>query len=79
VGDSSPLLDRAEIEEAFWRSVSHLSRAQQSIAFGMLLEPLDEPDRAVTMRVLPTPVRLLYPILIDRPWKKYAATLRGKP
>jgi hypothetical protein len=28
------------------------------------------------MRSLPAPVRMLYPILIDRPWKKYAAKLR---
>jgi len=26
------------------------------------------------MRSLPAPVRMLYPLLIDRPWKKYAAT-----
>ena len=26
--------------------------------------------------VLPPPVRLLFPLLIDRPYKKYAATLR---
>ena len=45
-------------------------------AFGMLLEPLDQADRADMMRVLPTPVRMLYPVLIQRPWKKCAATLR---
>jgi hypothetical protein len=42
----------------------------------MILEPLSQADRAFMMRSLPAPVRLLYPILIDRPWKKYAATLR---
>ena len=25
---------------------------------------------------LPAPVRLLYPLLIQRPWNKYAETLR---
>jgi hypothetical protein len=28
------------------------------------------------MKVLPAPVRLLSPVLIDRPWQKYAVTLR---
>ena len=42
----------------------------------MLLEPLDQADRADMMRVLPTPVRMLYPVLIQRPWKRCAATLR---
>jgi hypothetical protein len=28
------------------------------------------------MHVLPAPVRVLYPLLIERPWNKYAATLR---
>jgi hypothetical protein len=43
----------------------------------MILDPLSEADRAVMMRVLPAPVRMLYPILIGRPWKKYAYTLRN--
>jgi hypothetical protein len=46
-------------------------------AFGMLLEPLGETDRPFMMRSLPGPARMLYPLLIDRPWKKYAATLRA--
>jgi hypothetical protein len=29
------------------------------------------------MRVLPTPIRMLSPFLIERPWKKYAYTLRN--
>jgi hypothetical protein len=41
-----------------------------------MLEPLGEADRALMKRVLPAPVRMLYPLLIDRPWKKYKATLR---
>jgi hypothetical protein len=42
----------------------------------MMLEPLGEADRAFMMRALPAPVRMLYPVLIERPWKKYASTLR---
>ena len=36
-------------------------------AFGMILEPLGEADRACMMRVLPPPVRILYRFLIERP------------
>jgi hemerythrin-like domain-containing protein len=59
-------------------AVAQIGRAKAPIAFGMMLEPLDEADRAHMKRVLPTPVRLLYPLLIDRPWKKYASTLRAQ-
>jgi len=57
-------------------AVASIPRNKRGIAFGMLLDPLNQPDRAYMMRVLPAPVRMLYPVLIDRPWKKYAATLR---
>jgi len=57
-------------------SVAQIPRNKRGVAFGMILEPLGETDRALMMRVLPAPVRMLYPVLIERPWKKYAATLR---
>ena len=57
--------------------VAWIPRAKRGIAFGMILEPLDAADRAFMMRALPPPVRMLYPFLIERPWKKYAATLRN--
>jgi hemerythrin-like domain-containing protein len=57
-------------------AVAQMPRNRRSIAFGMLLEPLDEADRAHMMNVLPPPVRMLSAFLIDRPWKKYSATLR---
>jgi hemerythrin-like domain-containing protein len=57
-------------------SVAQVPRNKRPIAFGMILEPLDEADRAYMKRSLPAPVRLLYPVMIDRPWRKYAATLR---
>jgi len=53
-----------------------IPRNKRGIAFGMMLEPLGEADRAFMMRSLPAPVRMLYPLLIERPWNKYAATLR---
>jgi hypothetical protein len=42
----------------------------------MILEPLGEADRAYMLHTLPAPVRMLYPLLIERPWNKYASTLR---
>ncbi len=58
-------------------AVAQIPRDKKPIAFGMLLEPLNDADRAHMKRTLPPPVRLLYPLLIDRPWKKYASTLRN--
>jgi hypothetical protein len=57
--------------------VSQIPRNKRGIAFGMILDPLDDADRAYMMRSLPVPVRMLSPFLIERPWKKYAATLRN--
>jgi hypothetical protein len=57
-------------------SVAQIPRNKRGIAFGMILEPLDEADRAYMMKTLPAPVRMLYPFMIERPWKKYASTLR---
>jgi Hemerythrin HHE cation binding domain len=65
-----------EWDEMGERGAAWIPRNKRGIAFGMILEPLNEADRAFMMRSLPAPVRMLYPILIDRPWKKYAATLR---
>ena len=56
--------------------VGQIPRNKRPIAFGMILDPLGEADRAFMKRTLPGPVRILYPLLIDRPWKKYAAMLR---
>src|SRR5215475_9939662 len=57
-------------------AVARIPRNKRGVAFGMILEPLGQDDRAFMMRTLPAPVRMLYPLLIERPWKKYAATLR---
>ena len=50
---------------------------KRRLAFAMILEPLDDADRAYMKQFLPTPARMLYPLLIGRPWKKYASTLRA--
>ena len=57
-------------------STSHIPRARRGMAFGMIVEPLDEGDRNFMKHTLPAPVRMLYPLLIQRPWTKYASTLR---
>jgi hemerythrin-like domain-containing protein len=46
------------------------------VAFGLLLEPLNDADKAYMKGHLPTPIRLLFPLLIQRPWNKYADKLR---
>ena len=58
------------------RGTAQIPMNMRGIAFGMILEPLSKADRAYMMHVLPTPVRIFFPLLIGRPWKKYAATLR---
>jgi hemerythrin-like domain-containing protein len=70
-------LTQQEWDEMAQHGVAWIPRNKRGIAFGMILEPLGEADRALMMRALPAPVRMLYPFLIDRPWKKYAATLRN--
>ena len=56
--------------------VAQIPRNNRGIACGMILDPLSEDDRGYMMRVLPAPVRMLSPLLIERPWNKYASTLR---
>jgi hemerythrin-like domain-containing protein len=56
---------------------SSIPRAKMPIAFGMLLEPLNADDRAYMKSHLPAPIRLLFPVLIQRPWDKYADQLRN--
>ena len=58
------------------RGMSSIPRNKRAIAAGMMLEPLDAADRAYMMKHVPAPVRMLFPLMVERPWKKYAATLR---
>ena len=57
--------------------LSEIPKDKRPLAFGLLMEPLNDEDRAYMKKNLPAPVRILYPVLIDRPWKKYADTLRN--
>jgi len=57
--------------------MNSVPRNKRGIAAGMMLEPLDANDRAFMMKHVPAPVRLLFPLMVERPWKKYAAMLRN--
>ena len=35
------------------------------------------PGQALRLKTVPAPMRMLLPHLVERPWKKYAATLRN--
>jgi hemerythrin-like domain-containing protein len=79
--DKSVPLAAVTLTQAEWDAIgeharSAIPRNKMAVAFGMVLEPLDEDDKAYMKGHLPAPVRVLFPILIQRPWTKYAATLR---
>jgi Hemerythrin HHE cation binding domain len=56
--------------------MSKMPRNKRGIAAGMMLDALDGDDRAYMLKSIPAPMRILMPLLVERPWKKYAATLR---
>jgi hemerythrin-like domain-containing protein len=56
--------------------VASIPASKRMIAFGMILEPLNDADRAYMLTVLPPPIRLIYRISGKNAWTKYAATLR---
>lgn len=58
------------------RGMNSIPRNKRGIAAGMMLETLDTDDRAYMMKDVPAPLRMLFPLMVTRPWKKYAATLR---
>ncbi len=56
--------------------VASIPASKRMIAFGMILESLNDADRAYMLGVLPPPVRLLYRLSGKKAWTKYATTLR---
>lgn len=70
-------LTQVEWDAVGERAIAHIPRPKMPIAFGLITEPLNASDQALMKSHLPAPVRLLYPLLINRPWKKYAQTLRS--
>ena len=55
--------------------ISKIPRKKRAIAFGMMLDALDG-ERAYMLKTIPAPMRMLLPVMTERPWRKYAATLR---
>jgi len=70
-------LTQAEWNALGEHAVKNIPAKSRPIAFGFLLEPLSPEDQAFLKRPLPAPVRLLFPVIMERPFKKYVATLRG--
>ncbi len=56
--------------------VASIPASKRMIAFGMILEPLNDADRSYMLGVLPPPIRLLYRLSGKNAWTKYATTLR---
>ncbi len=76
-----PLAAQALTQEE-WNSVGEHSRGsiprdKLFIAFGMLLEPLSDHDRAYMLSEVPAPVKLLWKTWGQRSWRKYRAKLRN--
>jgi len=69
-------LTQEEWDAVGHRSAGEIPRDKRAVAFGMLLENLNETDRSYMKKGLPAPVRMLSSMMIDRPWRKYARTLR---
>jgi hemerythrin-like domain-containing protein len=69
-------LTQSEWDEMGERATRAIPRKKMPVAFGMLLEPLDGPDREHMKADLPAILRFLYGPMIQRPWNKYARTLR---
>ncbi len=64
-----------------WNAIGAHSRAgipkdKMFVAFGMLLEPLSDNDRRYMLSEVPPPVKVLWRLLGQRSWRKYAARLR---
>ena len=57
--------------------ISKVPRNKRPLALGMMLDALDGEERAYMLKTVPAPMRMLLPLLVERPWKKYAATLRN--
>ena len=69
-------LTQQEWDEIGKRGMRSIPRNKRGVAAGMMLEPLDGADRAYMMQAVPAPLRMLFPLMVGRPWKKYAARLR---
>jgi hemerythrin-like domain-containing protein len=56
---------------------SSIPQEQIFLVFGMLLEPLDDDERAFMLAPLPPPVRELWTTMGEPGWQQYSAQLRA--
>ena len=70
------MLTQQEWDAMARSGVSKIPRNKRAIAFGMMLDALDDEERAYMLKTVPAPMRMLMPLLVERPWRNYAATLR---
>ena len=73
---AAEVLSQQEWDQLGERARAGIPRSKMPVAFGMLMEPLDDDEQALMKEGLPAPVRAFYGLLIQRPWTKYARTLR---
>ena len=64
-----------------WNSIGEHSRGsipkdKLFLAFGMILEPLSDTDRAYMLSEVPAPVKALWKTIGQRSWRKYRRQLR---
>jgi len=57
--------------------VAAIPANKRLVAFGLILEPLNADDRNFMISNLPPPVKVLYRLVGQRAWNKYATTLRS--
>ncbi len=65
-----------------WNALGEHARAsipqeQIFLVFGMLLEPVDDDERAFVLAPLPPPVRELWKMMGEPGWRQYAVQLRA--
>ena len=49
--------------------ISKVPRNKRPLALGMMLDALDGEERAYMLKTVPAPMRMLLPLLVERPWK----------
>jgi len=74
---AATVLTQKEWNDMGEHSRQSIPKDKMFIAFGMLLEPLSDADRAYMLSEVPAPVKLLWKTLGQRSWRKYRRQLRG--
>jgi hemerythrin-like domain-containing protein len=74
---AATVLTQKEWNDMGEHSRQSIPKDKMFVAFGMLLEPLSDADRAYMLSEVPAPVKLLWKTLGQRSWRKYRSQLRG--